>query len=207
MNILNMKYLLNNNQYIAIKSKKERIVLHHTAGGSAQSSIDWWNKHSDRVSTPFIIPRSGEIWQLFDESYWAYALGINSSKAEKKSIHIELANAGGLTKINGEYHTYFGKKIDQENVVTYKQKHRGKFSYERYTDAQVEAVVYLIDYLSQRFDLELGDVEKFWWYDYDSQKALISHTTLRKDKSDIHPQPNLIKAIYDLAGCDAPITE
>lgn len=205
--ILNKHHLLHDNQYYHTITEKKRIVLHHTSGRSAQSSIDWWNMKPDHISTPYIIPRNGEIWELFNPQYWAYALGINSSWHEKKSIHIELANSGGLNLINGKYYTWYGEEIPKENVITYKQKHRGFYYYERYTDKQICALIDLIDYLSEKFDIEIEDVKTFWWYDYKSKKSLISHTTLRKDKSDIHPQPNLIKAIYDYAGCTAPVTE
>ena len=206
-NILNKHHLLDDNQFYHSKTEKKRIILHHTSGRTAQSSIDWWNLKPDHVSTPYIIPRNGEIWELFNPEYWAYALGINSSYHEKKSIQIEIANAGGLNKIGDKFYTWYGVEIPFDSVVTYKNEHRGFFHYEKYTDKQVKAVVDLIDYLSSKFNIEIKDVEKFWWYNYQSQKTLISHTTLRKDKSDIHPQPNLIKSIYDYAGCNAEITE
>lgn len=205
--ILNKHHLLDDGQYYHYKTDKTRICLHHTSGESAQSSITWWNLKPDHVSVPYIIPRNGEIWELFNPEYWAYALGINSSAAEKKTIHIEISNSGGLNKIGNKFYTTYGKEVPKDNVVTYKQKHRGFIYFEKYTDAQVEAVIYLIDFLSEKFNIKIADVKKFWWFDKNSSKKLISHTTLRKDKSDIHPQPNLIKAIYDYANCNAEITE
>jgi N-acetyl-anhydromuramyl-L-alanine amidase AmpD len=205
--ILNKHHLLLDNQYYHRKTRKTRIALHHDSGRTAQKSIDWWNLKPDHVSTPYIIPRNGEIWELFNPIFWAYALGINSMWAERKTIHIEIASGGGLNKINGKFYTWFGKEVPKSKVVTYKEKHRGYYHFEKYTDAQVDAVIFLIDFLSKKFDIEINDVEKFWWFDKDSNKSLISHTTVRKDKSDIHPQPNLIKAIYNYAGCTAPITE
>lgn len=199
--------LLDDNQYYHSTQKKKRIVLHHTAGGTAISSINWWDRYRDHVCTPYIIDRDGTIYEVFPPQYWAYALGINSSWAEKKSIHIEICNYGWLNKINGQYYTGYGTPISEDKVVEYNEKHRGHLYYEKYTDAQVESVMYLINYLSEKFNIEIKDVEKFWWYNKQSKKTLISHTTVRKDKSDIHPQPNLIQAIYNYAGCTAPITE
>lgn len=199
--------LLDSKQYIHSNVKKKRIVLHHTSGGTAESSIAWWNTHRDRVCTPYLIKRDGTILEVYPPEFWAYALGINSSWAEKKSIHIELCNYGWLNKIEGEFYTSYGKKISREKVNTYKHEHRGHLYYEKYTEDQISSLIYLIDHLVHKFNLSIGDVEKFWWYDKNSSKTLISHTTVRKDKSDIHPQPDLIKAIYDYSGCDKPITE
>lgn len=201
--------LLDDNQYYHTTCNKTRIVLHHTAGGSAESSIDWWNKYRDHICTPYIIDRNGRILELFPPEYWAYALGINSSWAEKKSIHIELCNYGWLVLHNDKLFRQIGNKLypfDGEHVQ-YNQKHRGYLYFEKYTSEQISSLMYLLEYLSKRFNIKVNDVEKFWWYDKNTSKSLISHTTVRKDKSDIHPQPDLIKAIYDFAGCDAPITE
>lgn len=201
--------LLKDNQYIHKKTSKKRIVLHHTAGGSAKSSIDWWNKYRDRVCTPYLIDRDGTILEVYPPQYWAYALGINSSWAEKKSIHIEICNYGWLNKINDKFYTAYGREVSADKVVTYKEKHRGHFYYEKYTDAQIKSTIYLIDYLCKKFNIKISSkfVEKFWWYNKNTNRTLISHTTVRKDKSDIHPQPELIKAIYDYAGCTKLITE
>lgn len=201
--------LLDDNQYYHSAQNKKRIVLHHTAGGSAKSSINWWNKYKDHVCTPYIIDRDGTIYELFQPEYWAYALGINSSWAEKKSIQIEICNFGWLVEHNGQIFRQAGSQLYpfEGEYVKYQDKHRGHLYYEKYTDAQIESVIYLIDYLSKRFGIKIDDVEKFWWFDKDTEKTLISHTTVRKDKSDIHPQPNLIKAIYNYAGCTAKITE
>lgn len=209
--IVNAHNLLHKNQYFHTSCEKKRIVLHHTAGGTAKSSINWWNTHDDRVSTPYLIDRDGTILEVFRPDFWAYALGINSSWAEKKSIHIEICNFGWLSKHNGKMFRQVGDKLIpfQGEYVEYKQPHRGHLYYEKYTDQQIASVIFLINYLSNKFNIQIkgSNVEKFWWSDRNSTKNIISHTTVRKDKSDIHPQPNLIKAIYDYAGCTAPVTE
>lgn len=208
MEIVNAHNLLNDNQYYHEVSEKKRIVLHHTAGGTAKSSIDWWNQKPDRVSTPYVIDRDGTIYETFDPKFWAYALGINQASAEKKSIHIELANYGWVNKIGGKFYNPYGKELKSE-VVQYKDKHRGHLYYEAYTEEQIASLIYLIKYLDERFKLGIvhSDIYQFWHYNLSSSKSLISHTTVRRDKSDIHPQPELIQAIYDYAKCYKPITE
>ena len=207
--ITDAHHLLLDNQYYHKAQDKKRIVLHHTAGGTATSSINWWNEKLDHVCTPYLIDRDGTILEVFPPEYWAYALGINSPWAEKKSIQIELCSFGGLINHEGQLYRKIGDRLflfDGPHV-RYEKEHRGYLFFERYTAEQIQSLLFLLDHLANRFSLEIGDVEKFWWYDKESKKTLISHTTVRKDKSDIHPQPDLIQAIYDFAGCTAPVTE
>ena len=120
-----------------------------------------------------------------------------------------MCNFGGLTQLDGKYYIFGNKakEIERPKVQIYKAEHRGYQAFEKYTQQQIDSVIYLIDYLSKRFGIKIDNVEKFWYYDLNSNKTLISHTTVRKDKSDIHPQPDLIKAIYEYADCKAPVTE
>lgn len=207
--IINGDHLLNDNQHYHTKHTKKRIVLHHTAGGTAKSSIDWWNLKPNRVCTAFIIPRDGRILQLFDPAKWAYALGTGDRKYEQESIQIEIANYGWLTEKGGKFYRVGNKLIEMDKVQTYKEDHRGYYNYEEYTEAQVIAVAQLCNWLNKEFKLGITaeQVHKFWWYNKRSRSGLVSHTTVRKDKSDIHPQPNLIKSLYDVFGCTKPVTE
>lgn len=201
--------LLKANQYYSVVTKKKKICLHHTAGASASSSINWWNEKPDHIAAPYLIERDGTIIEAFNPNYWAYALGVpGGTELEKETIHIEICNYGGLSEMGGKYYI-FGNKLNEmpkEKVQVYKAEHRGYKAFEKYTDAQIKSVVNLIKYLQKEFQIEILDVEEFWHFGAKS-KGLYSHTTVRKDKSDIHPQPELIKAIYDLFGCKAPITE
>ncbi len=209
INIIDWREKLKDNQFYPTKHSKSRIILHHTAGGSAQSSVDWWNKKPDHVATPYIIDRDGSIYETFNPEYWAYALGLNSSAEEKKSIQIEICNYGWCIKKFGKFLTGYGKEMPADRVVVYKEKHRGHLYYEKYTDAQIASTVDLIEYLAWRFRINIKpeDLKQFWWYDRYSKKSLISHTTVRRDKSDIHPQPELIKEIYKRFGYRGPVTE
>lgn len=196
--VIKSYHLLDKNQYYHTKQCKDRIVLHHTAGGSVHGSISWWNRYKDHICTPYIIDRIGNIYELFDPSYWAFALGVNSIDAEKRSIQIEICNRGWLKEINGELYYSVGSRNYKfkGDHIKYEYDYRGHKYYEKYTKGQIDSVLYLIDYLVDKFNLDIYNIKNFWLYDPTSSKSLISHTTLRKDKSDIHPQPNLIGQLY-----------
>ena len=48
-------------QYYHEKQTKTHIFLHHTAGGSAASSVAHWNSKPDHIATAYIIDRDGTI--------------------------------------------------------------------------------------------------------------------------------------------------
>lgn len=151
--IINAHDLLDDSQFYKEETKKKRIILHHTAGGTAKSSISWWNKKPDHIATPYLIDRDGTILEVFSPKYWAYGLGLtNGTEFEKESIQIEIASYGWLSNIKGTF--YAGsKEIPKANVQTYKEPHRGQLHYERYTQAQINSVVFLIDKLSKDFGI------------------------------------------------------
>jgi len=173
---------------------KDRIVLHHTQGGSARSSVDWWNSQPGHVCTPYLIERDGTVLEVYPPEHWSYALGIGSAAAEKRSVHVELCSHGPLREDGGELFRLSGSPFRGEHIA-YGEPWRGHSVYERYTKEQVEATIGLLGHLVDRFGMEVGDLDGFWHYDAKSGMAVISHTTVRRDKSDIHPQPDLVGGI------------
>ena len=54
-----------------IKNTKTGICLHHTVGGSAVSSFNWWLNDQRLVGTAYLIARDGKIHEVFDpEKNW-----------------------------------------------------------------------------------------------------------------------------------------
>ncbi len=199
---------LNGDQYYPTEYTKNNIFLHHTAGYSAKDAIDWWNQTPDHVGTPFVIDRDGTIYQCFDEKKWIYSLGVTgATNTEKHGIPIEIVSLGFLFKENdGEYYAYpnypshIGKsKVKESDVIAVDFK--GHKIWQKYTDAQVSSVISLIKWLVEAYNIPIqDDVTNFFEYNpkvaTQNIPGIWSHTTVRKDKWDIFPQPNLIEAIY-----------
>lgn len=206
-----IQYPLKKGQYIEVdkaKAKKKQIILHHTAGGSAKSSIDYWNNSDEQVGTAFVIDRQGSILQAFPSWCWAYALGVNQSnfrQLEQQSIQIELANYGQLKKYGNnthhEFYSAYGNKIAPDMVETLPISFRGGKYYEKYTPEQIDSLRLLIQYLSEVYEIEA----KYKSNIFDiNQKALrgdeglFTHCCYRGDKSDVYPQPALINMLKSL---------
>lgn len=191
------KIPLKGDQYYQGIYPKKFIFLHHTAGGSAASSIAGWAATKDRVATPYVIDRDGSIYETFDPKFWAYSLGVKGATSiEKATIAIEIANYGALDK-NAE--TYTGKVIDPDKRVFV--NFRGHTLWEKYTDDQIAALKNLLPYLISKFKITLQDnLTNFWEYQdpFKLKSGIYSHTTIRKDKIDIFPQKEIVDLVYDL---------
>lgn len=196
------KIPLKENQYYQGVYEKKYIFLHHTAGGSAASSIAHWANTPEHIATPYIIDRDGTIFETYDPKFWAYHLGVKgNSQIEKQSIGIEICSYGALTEKAGKWVTYTGKEILKENTCQLDTAFRGYQVWEAYTHAQIAALKELLPYLISRFKIKVQpDRKNFWEYKNPAtlEPGIYSHTTVRKDKIDIFPQKELVELVYSL---------
>lgn len=188
------------NQYYQGVYPKKYIVLHHTGGGSAASSVAHWAANPEHIATPYLIDRDGTIYECFDAKYWAYSLGVKGlTSLEKATIAIEICSYGNLTLKNGKYIAWTGREIEPSKVV--KMNFRGFDYYEGYTPEQIASLKVLLPYLLDRFKIPLqADRKNFWEYKNPATlpPGIYSHTTVRKDKVDIFPQPGLVELVKGL---------
>ena len=195
------KLPLKSDQYYPTAQKKTHIILHHTAGGSAASSVAGWAATPEHIATPYIIDRDGTIYETYSPEFWAYHLGVKGATwLEKASIGIEICSYGQLTpNVAGELLTYTKKVIPKEKAA--KVSFRGFEYYEAYTPEQIAALKQLLPYLMDRFKIQpQADRKNFW--EYREPKTLPpgiwSHTTVRKDKVEIIPQKEIVDLVYGL---------
>lgn len=99
--------------YYTGPTEKSIIVLHHTAGGGdAKATIAGWNTRTDKVSTHFVLEKSGNYDQLYDYKAWGNHLGIDQApfrrvgapyqNFNKTTIGIEIINIGPLVLREGK---------------------------------------------------------------------------------------------------------
>jgi N-acetylmuramoyl-L-alanine amidase len=123
----------------------EYLVIHFTAGASAQSSIDWLTDKRAQASAHLVIGRDGSVTQLvaFDrkawhagKSRWAGDSGLNNN-----SIGIELDNLGALSGWAGHWRTSWGTPVPDDQVIVLPHKHDGKSrGWHIYSDVQMSVV-------------------------------------------------------------------
>jgi len=207
-----VQHRLKPGQFMDAKHEKKQIYLHHTAGGpDAVSVAKYFDTKPERVATAFIIGANGTIVQCFSSKDWAYHLGLKESifKANKVpyisldpiSIGIEVCNWGPLTFKNNKYYNYVGGEVNASYVTTLEKPYKGYKHWFTYTDAQIESLRQLVEYLCETYDIPKDYNESIWDIDIDAlkgNKGIFTHNSVRKDKSDMYPCPRVIQMLKNL---------
>lgn len=137
----------------------EYLIIHYTAGRSAESSVATFMNPAEKKSAHLVIGRDGSIHQMMDftrkawhagVSHWGALDGLNSY-----SIGIELDNPGKLTKVNGKYVAWFGKAYPESDVMEAQHKNQThKAFWHTYTEAQLEACIAVSKVLVKKYGLK-----------------------------------------------------
>ena len=187
--------------------KKEKIVLHFTAG-HLQGDLNQLTQKNYHVSVAFVIARDGTIYQLHHSKHWAYHLGPNAiggnEPQSQKAIGIEISNYGPLIPKEGRMETIYSRpkskptiidvycnEAEEDKFVKLPSAYRQKTFFATYTDEQYEQLIVLIKYLSTQHDIPIAFLpasERFQTTDTVIDfKGIVSHVNFRKDKTDIGP--------------------
>lgn len=200
-------------QFMGGNWPKDLLVYHHTAGGSAASSLASWIATPTRVGTAYFVERDGKVFEVFDPAASCGHLGLGG-RQETRSIGIELCNWGWLHKVGTGWRAWPRTKAGQPTVTVEDSKvhvaqWRGEPAWEVYPEAQIAASIRLGLYLIARFGLD-PDVAPSPFhagYDLDRFKAfrgVIAHAHVRKDKTDVSPAfpwERLRAAVEDAPTC------
>jgi N-acetyl-anhydromuramyl-L-alanine amidase AmpD len=188
-------------QYYPQATRKDLIVLHFTAGRSAQSAVNTWRTTPEHVATAYVVDLDGTIYEVFPPEYWAYHLGIKGgTPLERRSIGIEIANVGPLQPAEGNpaVLNWWPKQWGQnyctldESERYVESSYRQKRFFASYPAAQLEAVGRLVRHLSERFGIPRRlpgtsarlecDATTFAGY-----QGIATHVNFRPDKWDVGP--------------------
>ena len=215
-------------QFVPVVQPKNQICLHHTASGKGvNGDYHHWLKDPKRIATCVIVDDEGVVNQLFSSKYWGYHLGIRKSffkernipykRLDKQCIGLEIDNWGGLKKINGEWRSYpnnygrgnltnrHGNKIkvvlDESRLVFYPNGFRGYEAFESYTSKALDTTATLLKYWNNHYNIPICYHEDIWDVTdraLRGQDGLFTHVSYRDDKSDCHPQKELIQMLKSL---------
>jgi N-acetyl-anhydromuramyl-L-alanine amidase AmpD len=205
---------LNASQFFQEEFTKDQIYIHHTAGnGNAVAVAKSWNSNPERIATAFVIGEDGTIVQCFSSKHWAYHLGLKNShfsahgvpfkQLDKISIGIEVCNWGPITEKDGKFYNYVGRPMKSEEIVKLDTKFRGHQYWHKYHPAQIESLRKLLVYLCETYNIPMDYNEDMWDISKDALRGVrgvYTHVSVRPDKSDMYPCPNLIKMLKSLSG-------
>ncbi|MCK5002574.1 MAG: N-acetylmuramoyl-L-alanine amidase [Gammaproteobacteria bacterium] len=140
------------------KNLPDTIIIHFTAGSSAESSVNHLCKPSTKASAHLVIGRDESITQLVPFDTVAWHAGP-SSYGERKgfnkySIGIEIDNAGRLTKSGDNYVSWFGKIYHPDEVVEAVHRNESETTYwHRYTEEQISIVQEICTMLTDKYKI------------------------------------------------------
>jgi len=143
-----------------VGGKPDSIIIHYTAGSSAESSVRSLSNPKQKVSAHLVVGAKGEIFQLVPFDTVAWHAGRSSWKGRsgynKYSIGIEIDNAGILKPNgNGRYLSWFNRVYSEDQVV--KAIHRNETAekyWHRYTEEQIEAVFEICETLCDSYSIK-----------------------------------------------------
>lgn len=200
---------------------KTQIFLHHTVspnklhGRGIDGDIKHWNNQSYNIGTYCIIDSDGVVYQLFDHDKWSNHLGLKKLtfdkydipyyKLDKTSIGIELDNLGplmltdkGFTSVAYPHHFY----VPEHRVIDYGEEgFRGYRFYEAYTEEQINSLAATLKTLTDIYPIPKHYNDSMWDLSTEALRGVSgiwTHTSVREDKSDCHPDPKLIKMLKTL---------
>jgi len=214
-------------QYYQEETKKTMIFLHHTVSprNSAQNVAVWWASNREHVSTQIVLNGDGIPYQLYSSKFWSYHLGSDSQifrthgvpykNLDKISIAVEICSWGCLVQDTDKkwYPVKYDSKlkkvvpykgagvIPNDQVHVFDEPFRGMTGFHKYSTEQIETLKELLIYWGDRWSIPLDYHPEMWDVSVDCLKGtpgIWSHTSVRSDKSDIFPQPEMVTMLQSL---------
>jgi N-acetyl-anhydromuramyl-L-alanine amidase AmpD len=192
-------------EYMNQSVPKDLIVLHYTAGASAQSVYNaWLGQGSGSIGTSYVVDLDGTIHEFFPPGKWAYHLGMKERNPghyhDRRSIGIEMVNVGPLRpgaervdQLNWWPQDYTTPwcTLDQQDKYT-RAVFRGCRYFATFPQAQVDAVKGLVEHLCREYGIPKTLAPRAKRDAYDPQffcrfQGIASHQNFRPDKLDIGP--------------------
>jgi len=134
------------------------LVIHYTAGQSADAAVSWLASKESKASAHVVIGRDGSITQLVPFNRVAFHAGVSSWDGIKGlspySIGFELDNAGRLKRVGNSWVSWFGRVYPEDEILVAAHKHDPViYGWHTYTEAQIQSAIELGSALFARYDL------------------------------------------------------
>lgn len=134
------------------------LIMHYTAGRSAESSLRWLTNRDARASAHILIGRDGSITQMVGfnrrawhagQSEWNGLIGMS-----RHSIGIELDNAGVMTRRAGQWFSWFNQAYPDEDVVEATHKHHSTSKgWHTFSEVQLQAAIGVATAIVRKYGL------------------------------------------------------
>jgi len=215
-------YYLPKGEYASKSYPLKYCYLHHTAGReNPYRVIDSWGKDDrGRVGTEFVLggishtsgsdKYDGIMLKAFPDDGYAYHLGkTGSGKMNKSSVGIEICSMGYLDNDN---RTYVNSTCIDSQIIKLSEPFKGRIYWHKYSDKQIEQTHLWLKFIQERDQIDMkkglqelihkhGVTKAFDFHEdayFGKIEGLLTHTNVRKDKTDCYPDPRLVDVIMSL---------
>ena len=185
--------------YYQTKAEKSKICLHFTVG-VITGDIASLTKENNHMSVPYVVDRLGNIYRLFDDSFWSYHLGSaaigGNQIMSKASIGIEISNYGPLKLKDDKFVDAYGNTYCSDMGYVDAVSYRGYSYYAKMTAKQTDAVAHLLAYISEKHGIPL-EFKDYIGEVFDTPEDAVNfrgvfcHSNVRSDKFDLPPEMTL----------------
>lgn len=204
------------------------LFIHHTAGwDNPYNTVASWNRDKrGRVATQYVIggenikrktkKYDGVVVECFPNNYLGWHTGkvSNFKKVSKLSAGIEICNFGYVIKKGDKFYNYVDVEVPADMVCDLGYKFRGHQYWHKYTDEQIESLRLLIIHIKKiypKINLDNGlprllkaGVHPKDAFEYNEncdtgrELGVWTHTNVRRDKFDCHPDPRLVEMLKNI---------
>lgn len=139
--------------------RHEYLIMHYTAGRSAESSVNALTNSRLKASAHLVIGRDGSITQLVEFNTIAWHAGTSSwmglSGLNRYSIGIELDNAGPLERTSTGWVAWFGEIYPDNQVIEAVHKNeRTRRGWHLYTQEQLFVALEVANTLIDHYNIK-----------------------------------------------------
>ncbi|MCH9651053.1 MAG: N-acetylmuramoyl-L-alanine amidase [Deltaproteobacteria bacterium] len=134
------------------------LVMHYTAGSSAESSVSWLTNAASRASAHVVIGRDGSVTQLVPFDRIAFHAGksewLGRKKVNEFSLGIELDNAGRLFRHEDGWRAWFGGHFSDAETLEATHRFESEPSgWHLFAQPQIEAAIEVATTLITKYNL------------------------------------------------------
>lgn len=122
------------------------LVIHYTAGPTADGAIRWFQDPQAKASAHVVIDTNGDATQMVAFTQVAWHAGqsewLGLSGLNRHAIGIELANCGRLNRRGNDWVSWSGTVVPGDEVIEAQHKHGGPVSgWQVYPKLQIDAAL------------------------------------------------------------------
>lgn len=168
--------------YIKEETVKKYLVLHYTAGGSAEGALAHLDMR-DYVNVHYLLARDGTLYNSIPEKYWAYHTGLGAS-FDRYAIGLEIEAWGHLKRKGTRLYAWandWGVKVPWGEVVRC-APFRGFKYWHDLSEAQKELLPDVVRYITSH------------WL----KMLVTTHAQIKKTKLDFPPDYPLVSDLVTL---------